>query len=130
MAWIKTEDRRRRLAITEIRSEHSTAHAFELSGPIRNTLFSPWRATTCSGYIHRRPAHRALTSGAPGDVLILFITGQGAVSPAVSTGNGPPTSATVDQLPKPVQPVTMTIGGVATQVLFAAVPPGLVGVTR
>jgi uncharacterized protein (TIGR03437 family) len=69
-------------------------------------------------------------SGSPGDVLILYITGQGAVSPAVPTGAGPAADSTVDQLPRPIQQVSVTIGGVSAPVLFAGIPPGLVGVTQ
>jgi uncharacterized protein (TIGR03437 family) len=70
------------------------------------------------------------TSGSPGDVLILYITGQGAVSPSVPTGAGPAAGSSIDQLPRPVQPVSVTIGGVNAPVLFAGIPPGLVGVTQ
>jgi uncharacterized protein (TIGR03437 family) len=34
------------------------------------------------------------------------------------------------QLPVPVQPVQVTIGGVTAPILFAGIPPGLVGVTQ
>jgi uncharacterized protein (TIGR03437 family) len=69
-------------------------------------------------------------SGNPGDILILYITGQGAVSPSVLTGAGPNADSSVDQLPRPLQPVALTIGGVSAPILFAGVPWGLVGVTQ
>jgi uncharacterized protein (TIGR03437 family) len=62
--------------------------------------------------------------------LILYITGQGAVSPAVPTGAEPSSTSTIDELPKPVQQVGLTVGGVAAEVLFAGIPPGLVGVVQ
>jgi uncharacterized protein (TIGR03437 family) len=69
-------------------------------------------------------------SGNPGDILILYITGQGAVSPSVPTGNGPAAGSSVDQLPRPLQRVGLTIGGVNAPILFAGVPTGLVGVIQ
>lgn len=69
-------------------------------------------------------------SGNPGDILILYITGQGAVSPSVPTGAGPAAGSSVDQLPRPLQRVGLTIGGVSAPILFAGVPSGLVGVIQ
>jgi uncharacterized protein (TIGR03437 family) len=68
--------------------------------------------------------------GRSGDVLILYITGQGLVSPAVATGGGAPAGTAVVQLPQPVQPLSLTIGGLRASILFAGIPPGLVGVTQ
>ncbi|MCA2963133.1 MAG: fibronectin type III domain-containing protein [Acidobacteriaceae bacterium] len=64
----------------------------------------------------------------PGDYLILFLTGLGNVSPAISAGtpagdnaaNGP-----LNQLPAGA--VTVTFGGKAAPVLFAGLAPGFVG---
>jgi uncharacterized protein (TIGR03437 family) len=64
------------------------------------------------------------------DYMILFITGQGEVSPTVPTGAGPLPGTALAQLPVPVQPVQVTIGGVTAPILFAGIPPGLVGVTQ
>jgi len=65
-----------------------------------------------------------------GETCILYITGQGAVSPAIATGAAPASNATLAQLPRPVAPVAMTIGDVAAEVVFAGIPYGLVGVTQ
>jgi uncharacterized protein (TIGR03437 family) len=70
------------------------------------------------------------STGHRGDYLILFITGQGEVSPTVPTGAGPLAGTALAQLPVPVQPVQVTIGGVTAPILFAGIPPGLVGVTQ
>ncbi|MFN9458765.1 MAG: fibronectin type III domain-containing protein, partial [Acidobacteriota bacterium] len=64
----------------------------------------------------------------PGDYLILFLTGLGNVSPAISAGtpagdnaaNGP-----LNQLPAGA--VTVTFGGKDAPVLFAGLAPGFVG---
>jgi uncharacterized protein (TIGR03437 family) len=67
-------------------------------------------------------------SGVRGGVYTLFITGAGQVTPSVATGSTPSTSA----IPKPVLPVTMTIGGVdaTSGILFVGVPSWSVGVTQ
>ena len=68
--------------------------------------------------------------GARGQTITMFITGAGAVSPAVATGSSPPTGTAAADLPKPSQPVTVTVGGVPAAVQFAGIPAGLVGVTQ
>jgi uncharacterized protein (TIGR03437 family) len=67
------------------------------------------------------------TNPAPrGSVLIAYLTGQGAVSPAVSSGHAAPagvSSATVGR-------ASASIGGVSAPVLFLGLTPGLVGVAQ
>ncbi|MCX6611341.1 MAG: hypothetical protein NTW74_10880, partial [Acidobacteria bacterium] len=65
-----------------------------------------------------------------GETCILFITGQGAVSPTVATGAAPAPNLPVSSLPRPVAPVTMTIGDVPAGIVFAGIPYGLTGVTQ
>jgi uncharacterized protein (TIGR03437 family) len=69
-------------------------------------------------------------SGAAGESLVLFITGDGEVTPALVTGSAPSTSIPVTSLPKSVLPVSMTIGGQPAQILFDGIPYGLAGVTQ
>lgn len=64
-----------------------------------------------------------------GDILTLFLTGQGPLSQTVPTG-APPAASAVAQLPQIVEPVGITIGGVPAPVLFAGVPSGLVGIAQ
>lgn len=70
------------------------------------------------------------TSCARGQTCILFLTGQGEVSPVIPAGEAPALSARLEELPRPLAPVTMTIGGVPAQIVFAGIPPALVGVTQ
>ncbi len=56
-----------------------------------------------------------------GDVIVLYCNGLGAVSPPVPTGTPAPSE---EPLARVVNPVTMTIGGVTAQVLFAGLAPG------
>lgn len=69
-------------------------------------------------------------SGKPGDTLIAFITGEGQVSPALPTGATPFSGTPVELLPAPLQPLSVTVGGVPAQIAFAGIPPGLAGVTQ
>lgn len=55
---------------------------------------------------------------APGSIVILFATGEGATSPAGVNG-----TVTGTILPQPVLPVTVTIGGIIANVLYAGEAP-------
>lgn len=65
-----------------------------------------------------------------GQVLLLFMTGEGDVTPGLGTGAGPYYSTDPTTYPQPRQPLTLTVGGVATTPLFQAIPFGLAGVTQ
>ena len=70
---------------------------------------------------------------ARGAVLTLYLTGVGAVSPAVATGAAPASGTPVALLPVPVQATTVSIGGVDTgagSILFDGIPATLVGVAQ
>ncbi len=70
-------------------------------------------------------------SGKRGQTLILFITGEGDVTPALATGASPKAGTAVTKLPAPVlKPQKLTIGGVEATIDFIGVPPGLAGVTQ
>jgi uncharacterized protein (TIGR03437 family) len=66
-------------------------------------------------------------AGARGQTLVLFITGFGAVSPAVETGAAPAPGTPVEGLPAPIRSLTVTVGGKEAVVQFAGIPIGLVG---
>jgi uncharacterized protein (TIGR03437 family) len=65
-----------------------------------------------------------------GGILPLFLTGQGAVTPSVSTGGAPAAGTALSQLPAPVLPVKVTVGGIAAATTFVGITPGLVGVMQ
>jgi uncharacterized protein (TIGR03437 family) len=65
-----------------------------------------------------------------GETCILFLTGQGAVSPSVDTGAAPSPAGGVAGLPRPAAGTSMSIGGVEAGIAFAGIPPGLVGVMQ
>lgn len=65
----------------------------------------------------------AATPATAGDVLEVYCTGLGAVSPAVPAG----TPAPLTSFSQTTNTVTATIGGQAAQVLFAGLAPGFSG---
>ena len=58
---------------------------------------------------------------APGSVIVLFATGEGQTQPIGSDG-----FVTGTTLPKPMLPVSVTVGGVKAQVIYAGEAPTLV----
>ncbi len=65
------------------------------------------------------------TPAAIGDVVVIYCTGLGAVTPAVDAGQGAPSTPPLSTV---VNPVTVTIGGKNAQILFAGLTPGAPGV--
>lgn len=60
---------------------------------------------------------------AAGDFVVIYCTGLGEVTPALTAG----TPAPLDHLSPTVNPVTVTIGGVTAAVQFAGLTPGFAG---
>jgi uncharacterized protein (TIGR03437 family) len=69
-------------------------------------------------------------TGTRGQVGYLYVTGAGAVSPAISTGAAPSSSTPLSQLPQPVQNVTVTVGNVPATIQFIGITPGLAGAVQ
>jgi uncharacterized protein (TIGR03437 family) len=65
-------------------------------------------------------------SAAPGQTIGMYITGAGAVSPAVATGSAPISGT----LPQPTQNVSLTVGGTTVSPSFIGIPSWSVGVTQ
>jgi len=70
------------------------------------------------------------TTAKRGDIIFLFITGAGAVTPAIADGASPSLSTPVTSLPAPTGKVTLSVGGVNANVLFDGIPYFLVGVMQ
>ena len=68
--------------------------------------------------------------GATGDVVTMYVTGTGAITPQVATGDAPPLSTAITLLPRPQQTVTVTVGGLGATIQTAVVPWGLAGVVQ
>ena len=72
-----------------------------------------------------------VASAARGQVLSLFMTGEGDVSPPIATGATPVSSTPLDQLPSPRNtPFSMTVAGLPVTPQFVGIPYGLVGETQ
>lgn len=69
-------------------------------------------------------------TAARGQEIAFYVTGVGAVSPAISTGAAPAASTALTALPAPTQTTTVTIGGIGATIDFIGITPGLVGVTQ
>jgi uncharacterized protein (TIGR03437 family) len=65
-----------------------------------------------------------------GGTTTIFITGEGLVRPQIATGDTPPAGTPVNLLPKPRLAQSMTVGGVAANIVFIGIPSGLAGVTQ
>jgi minor extracellular serine protease Vpr len=75
----------------------------------------------------RQSTNLLVTSSNPvhlGDMLVIYLTGMGAVSPVI--GNGLP--GPQNPLSMAVSPPDVTLGGVSLSVAFAGLAPGEVGV--
>jgi uncharacterized protein (TIGR03437 family) len=70
------------------------------------------------------------SSGTQGLELPLFITGEGDVTPALATATTPAASTALANLPKPILPVAVTVGGVPATLQFVGITNGLAGVTQ
>jgi uncharacterized protein (TIGR03437 family) len=70
------------------------------------------------------------STGKRGQTLLLFVTGEGDVTPLLSTGTTPSSTTALAQLPKPILPVTVTVGGVQAALAFVGIPSGLAGTTQ
>jgi uncharacterized protein (TIGR03437 family) len=72
-----------------------------------------------------------ITAGsvARGGSVSLYITGEGETTPMLDTGAAPPAGTPASELPKPLLPVKVTVGGMPAEVTFIG-NPGLVGATQ
>jgi uncharacterized protein (TIGR03437 family) len=66
------------------------------------------------------------TTVTPNQILILYTTGEGDVTPTLATGATPAPVKDPTQYPTPRQAVSVSIGGVPATVAFAGIPFGIV----
>jgi uncharacterized protein (TIGR03437 family) len=99
----------------------STPDSVQVSG------VSPGIAALPSGAVIAQHLDATLVTEAspakPGETIVFYLAGLGAVSPSVSTGTASPAGP----LATPTAPVTVTVGSTSATVLFAGMTPGLVG---
>jgi len=71
-----------------------------------------------------------MSTATVGQTVTLYITGDGQVAPSLATGSTPSPNTSPGNLPRPRQPVSVTVGGVPAYVGFIGIPSGLVGATQ
>ncbi|MGA2267957.1 MAG: protease pro-enzyme activation domain-containing protein [Bryobacteraceae bacterium] len=86
-------------------------YSFEVSASAPGIYLQPGNAITPNA------------SGRRGQIYTLFITGAGEVSPPIATGAAP----SAKQVPVPLLPVSMSIGGVTAQTQYVGIPGWSVG---
>ncbi len=69
----------------------------------------------------------AQNAGRAGDVMTIFVSGAGDLTPSLATGAGPSALVPVRSLPRPRLPVTITVGGEPANIAFAGNASGVVG---
>ena len=70
------------------------------------------------------------TTAARGDVITLYMTGAGTVSPTVATGAAPSSATSIADLPVPVGTAGLKVGGVSATIDFIGIPTWSVGVVQ
>jgi uncharacterized protein (TIGR03437 family) len=70
------------------------------------------------------------SSAARGQIITLYLTGAGSVSPAVETGAAPAAGTGLSDLPAPTASVQVSVGGQPASTTFVGIPWGLAGVVQ
>jgi uncharacterized protein (TIGR03437 family) len=93
-------------------------------GPANAVIVTPAGRTAATSF-NVLPAAPAIFLAVPAGngVITAYVTGLGAVSPAIPTGNPAP----LDVLSNALAPLTATLGGVPATVQFAGLAPGFIG---
>jgi len=65
-----------------------------------------------------------------GAVATLYVTGAGEVTPALNTAFWPASTTPLVSLPKPILPLSVTVGGVPAFLQFFGLPSGFIGTTQ
>jgi uncharacterized protein (TIGR03437 family) len=71
----------------------------------------------------------AAGTAARGSSVTLYVTGAGETTTMLDTGAAPPAETPPGQLPKPLLPVQVTVGGVPAEVTFAG-NSSMAGITQ
>jgi uncharacterized protein (TIGR03437 family) len=115
-----------RLQLLVRRGNSYTAPEPVLVAPAQPAIFSLDQTGSGQGHIYVAPGQVLAGPAAParpGDVLVIYCAGLGAVNPAVAAGQSAPSSP----LARTVDPVTLTIGGVEAEVFFSGLAPTFAG---
>lgn len=114
-------------ATVAVMNNSTTSATFEVNiTPTAPAIFSEGSNGSGQGAIlnQNSSVNSAQNPAAPGSVIAIYATGEGQTIPAGVTGAVTPSTGT--SFPKPVLPVTVTIGNQPATVLYAGEAPGLV----
>ncbi len=81
-------------------------------------------------FVNAQNAPVPSVTGSRGQEVVLYITGDGVVTPALATGTSPAPGTPIDKLPKPQLPVTVMVGNLPAKIAFIGITPGIVGATQ
>ena len=114
-------------ASTQVQVEYLGALSKALTVPIATAspgVFTADASGTGQGAILNQDLgiNSAANPAAPGSIVMIYATGEGQVNPRPADGSITGT----DVLPKPVNNVTVSIGGTQAEVLYAGAAPDLV----
>jgi len=85
---------------------------------------APGIVTDGSGNVNPTPTAPA------GSIGVLYVTGDGVVTPALRDGFSPVSGTALSSLPHSVLPFSVTVGGVPAFLEFVGITPGIVGLTQ
>jgi uncharacterized protein (TIGR03437 family) len=85
---------------------------------------APGIVTDGSGNVNPTPA------AATGSIGVLYVTGDGVVTPGLQDGFSPPGGTPLQLLPHSLLPFSVTVGGVQSFLEFVGITPGIVGLTQ
>jgi uncharacterized protein (TIGR03437 family) len=103
------------LGITSTITGQAAGFAFQIS-PAAPQIFN-------DGSGNASPAVNVPQNG----TFALYVTGTGEVSPALKTAYSPSAGTALASLPKPVLPLSATVGGIPAFIQFVGITPGLIG---
>jgi uncharacterized protein (TIGR03437 family) len=70
------------------------------------------------------------TSGAAGQIVVAYVTGDGDVTPSLATGTSPVATTPLLRLPSSRESVSVTVNSLPAKIVFNGIVPGLIGVTQ
>jgi uncharacterized protein (TIGR03437 family) len=106
------------------RADASSSSETLLVVPAQPAVFTKDQSGSGEGVIVHGVSNALVSAdspAAPGETVVIYCTGLGAVTPAVPAGQASPVAA------RTVVPVSVTIGGRSAEVAYAGVTPGSVG---
>ena len=92
--------------------------------PLQMAPTAPGILADAAGAVFSNP------SAKQGEYATILLTGAGEVSPALKTAFAPSLTVSPASQPRPVQPLSVTVGGVPAFVQYGGLAPGLIGTVQ